>query len=134
MHNKTKTKKVAGVDLRSSSFAYIGDESDTSTWRVPIYFPGDNEKTVNHINNALARFSETGGIPEGDRASVFLLLCGAARSRGISVKLTQKQFDDLSRQWQAAPALGISCALKKDSAGMPGQQMQFTKGQEKTKK
>ena len=101
----SKTKKVGGVcgvNLPSSSFAYVGDESDTSTWKFPIHFPGDEPATRNHIKNALARFSETGAIPECERASVFLILCGAARSHGITVRLTLKQYEELYQQWQAA--------------------------------
>jgi hypothetical protein len=96
------TKKVDGCDLSSRSFAYIGDESDTSTWKLPIYFPSDEAKTKNHIKNALVRFAETGGIPECERASAWLILFGAARSHGIPVQLTQKQYDVLCQQWQAA--------------------------------
>jgi hypothetical protein len=98
----SKTKKVDGVDLGPSSFAYVGDESDTNTWKLPIHFPGDERKTANHIKNALARFAETGGIPECERVSTWLILFGAARSHGIPVQLTQKQYDDLCQQWQAA--------------------------------
>ena len=85
----SKTKKVDGVDLGPSSFAYVGDESDTNTWKLPIHFPGDERKTANHIKNALARFAETGGIPECERVSTWLILFGAARSHGIPVERGQ---------------------------------------------
>src|SRR6202789_2607833 len=40
-----KTKTVAGVKLPASSFAHVGDENETSTWKLPIEFPGDEKKT-----------------------------------------------------------------------------------------
>jgi hypothetical protein len=105
---QNKTKRVGGVggiDLESRSFAYVGDEQDIDTWKLPIYFPRDEAATRNHIKNALERFGQTGGIPECQRASVFLILCGAARAHGIPVRLTQKQYDELHQQWQAAQKL-----------------------------
>jgi len=81
-----KTKKVNGVDLSSCNFAFVGDESDTSTWKLPIHFPGDDAKTINHILDALARFDTTKAIPECERPSVWFTLYGAAVSHGISVE------------------------------------------------
>ncbi len=98
----SKTKRVDGQDLSSRCFAFVGDESDTNSWKFPIHFPGDEAKTKNHIKNSLVRFAETGGIPECERVAAWLILFGAARSHGIPVQLTQKQYDDLCQQWQAA--------------------------------
>lgn len=80
-----KTKKVAGIELPASSFAYVGDEKDTSTWKLPIHFPGDAAKTVNHIKNALARFPDTKGIPASDSSAVWHKIVGAAKAHGIKV-------------------------------------------------
>lgn len=80
-----KTKKVAGVDLSAASFAYVGDPEDTSTWKLPIHFPGDEEKTINHIKNALARFPDTKGIPQTDKSMVWHKIVGAAKAHGIKV-------------------------------------------------
>ncbi len=83
MHNKTK--RVDGVDLWPHSFAYVGDESDTNSWKFPIHFPGDPAKTKNHIGNALRRFDLVKDIPHGQRADTFLLICGAAMALGLRV-------------------------------------------------
>ena len=79
----SKTKKVDGVDLPASSFAYVGDPDKTDTWKLPIDFPGDDEKSKSHIRNALARFSQTEGIPESERAAVLAKIHAAAKKHGI---------------------------------------------------
>lgn len=81
-----KTKKVDGSDLPASCFAYVGDKEDTSTWKLPIHFPGDVEKTKTHIQNALARFNQTKGIPDGEKEKVWHRIVGAAKAHGIEVK------------------------------------------------
>ena len=80
-----ETKKVAGVDLPSHCFAYVGDENDTSTWKLPILFPGDDEKTKSHIRNALARWGQTKGIPAGEKDKVYKKIVAAAKKHGIKV-------------------------------------------------
>src|SRR5262249_23675029 len=56
-----------------------------STWKLPIYFPGDNAKTVNHIKDALGRFKQTRGIADGELSSVWFTLFGAATALGIYI-------------------------------------------------
>lgn len=85
VNKDTKTKRVAGVDLPSHCFAYVGDPEKTETWKLPIEFPGDDKKTKSHIRNALARFSATQGIPEGERDKVKAKIEAAARAHGIEV-------------------------------------------------
>lgn len=80
-----KTKKVAGMDLPSSAFAYVGDEKNTGTWKLPIHFPGDDAKTINHIKNAIARFPDTKGIPASESSAVWHKIVGAAKAHGIKV-------------------------------------------------
>lgn len=80
-----KTKSVAGVALPSHCFAYVGDEEKTETWKLPIEFPGDEKKTKRHIRNALARFDQTKGIPEGEKDKVKAKIEAAARSHAIEV-------------------------------------------------
>ena len=82
---EAKTKRVAGVDLKAESFAYVGDPEKTDTWKLPIDFPGDEEKTKRHIRNALARFSQTKGIPEEKKAEVKAKIVAAAKKHGIDV-------------------------------------------------
>jgi hypothetical protein len=81
-----KTKKVAGVDLSERCFAYIGNPYDTSTWKLPLFFPGDPKKTVNHICDALGRFEQTKSIPDERREIVRHTIVGAAKAHGIKVE------------------------------------------------
>jgi HK97 family phage prohead protease len=80
-----KTKKVAGVDLTSDCFAFVGDANDTSTWKLPIKFPGDEEKTKSHIRNALSRFGQTKGIPADQKDKVWKKIVAAAKKHDIKV-------------------------------------------------
>jgi hypothetical protein len=92
-HKMTKTKNVDGVSLGPSCFAYVGDEQDTNTWKLPIRFPGDNDKTVNHIKNGLRRFDEMKHIPQNERMVVWLTLTGAAKAHGIHVEHKPKRVE-----------------------------------------
>lgn len=78
-----KTLKVDGVELPASSFAYVGDPEKPATWKLPIEFPGDDEKTKRHIRNALARFGQTQGIPTAERPKVLARIRRAAKTHGI---------------------------------------------------
>jgi hypothetical protein len=80
-----KTKKVDGVDLTSDCFAFVGDPEKTSTWKLPLKFPGDDEKTKSHIRNALARFEQTEGIPADEKDKVKAKIDAAAKAAGIDV-------------------------------------------------
>ena len=81
-----KTKKVAGrFDLPASAFAYVGDENDTSTYKLPLYIPGNHSLTRNLIKSALFRFADTKEIPDQQRAEVWRVIVGACRAHGIKV-------------------------------------------------
>lgn len=80
---KGKTKRVDGVDLPAHCFAFVGDKDKTETWKLPIEFPGDEEKTKSHIRNALSRFSQTEGIPAGEKGKVLSRIKAAAKKHGI---------------------------------------------------
>jgi hypothetical protein len=114
---QVKTKKVDGVDLSAKCFAFIGDVDDTSTWKLPILFRGDEAKTRNHIKNALYRFDETKGIPQSARRDVWFTLRGAALNLGIAVP-----FKEFPKQDEAAvPAeRPVSAAVAKKQT--PSQQ------------
>lgn len=84
-----KTKRVAGEDLTASAFAYVGDPEKTETWKLPIKFSSE-EKTKAHIRNALARFSQTKGIPESEKPKVLAKIKAAAKKYGIHVSDEQK--------------------------------------------
>ncbi len=79
-----KTKRVAGEDLPASAFAYVGDAEKTETWKLPIKFSSD-EKTKAHIRNAIARFSQTKGIPDSEKPKVLAKIKAAAKKYGIHV-------------------------------------------------
>lgn len=80
-----KTKRVAGEDLTSSAFAYVGDKNDPSTWKLPLHFSSE-EKSKRHVRNALARFNQTKGIPEDEKESVHAKIVAAAHKYGIDVE------------------------------------------------
>src|SRR3981189_3130314 len=80
-----KTKRVHGVDLPARSFAYVGDENDTNTWKLALCFEGDISKTRNHLRNALSRFADAGGIPQSEKYQVWQKITGACAAHGIEV-------------------------------------------------
>lgn len=73
-----KTKRVAGEDLKGSSFAFVGDPDKTETWKLPIH-------DASHVRNALARFDQTEGIPEDEKAKVKAKIDAAAEKFGVEV-------------------------------------------------
>lgn len=84
LRKDAKTKRVAGEDLTADCFAYVGDKDDTSTWKLPIKFSTD-AKTKSHVRNALARFNQTKGIPDDEKAKVKAKIVAAAKKHGIEV-------------------------------------------------
>ncbi len=82
MIEKRKTKTVAGQILNAESFAYVGDSSDVSTWKLPLLVPGNLPLTRNLVKTAWARFADT-KIPESERQSVWLIIVGACKTHGI---------------------------------------------------
>jgi hypothetical protein len=89
LSKSAKTKRVAGEDLTSSAFAYVGDADDPSTWKLPIKFSTE-EKTKSHIRNALARFSHT-DLPEGAKSKALARIRAAAKEHGIDVTTEAKK-------------------------------------------
>jgi hypothetical protein len=98
-----KTKRVDGVDLPSSAFAYVGDPDDTGTWKLPIKFP-DEEQSKSHIRNALARFSQTQGIPAGEKSKVLGRIKAAAKKYGIGGDDADKALLDELDKAEASPS------------------------------
>jgi len=99
-----KTKRVDGVDLPASCFAYVGDPDKTETWKLPIKFPGDEEKTAAHIRNALARFSQTQGIPDDEKPAVLAKIKRAAKAAGIDAGKAE-DFDSSLEEQRVLSAL-----------------------------
>lgn len=85
-----KTKRVDGVDLTASCFAHVGDPNDPETWKLPIKFPGDDEKTKSHIRNALARFEQTEGMSAEEKKKARAKIVAAAKEHGIDVTEADK--------------------------------------------
>jgi hypothetical protein len=96
------TRKVDGQDLPASSFAYTGDVSNWRTFLLPLFFAGNELKTVNHIKNALVRFAEVRGIPDEEASAVWQRILGAARSHGIDANPRQPK---RAKETETAPAL-----------------------------
>jgi len=86
MNEIRKTKKVAGVDLSAKCFLVAPDPDDTSTWRLPIFVPGDAKLTTNCVKNACARFHHTQGIPTGQRSALWNRLIGCCLVLGLPVQ------------------------------------------------
>src|SRR5207244_10417662 len=78
------TKNVAGEDLLAAAFAYVGDPSDQSTWKVALEFQAA-AKTKLHVRNALARYSFIKGIPASAKAKVKQAILAAAMLHGVDV-------------------------------------------------
>jgi hypothetical protein len=77
-----KTKKVHGVDCQRHAFAYAPDEQNTATWMLPIFIPGDAQKSLNAVKSSLHRFNEA-NIPDNDKQTAFDTLRGALLAHGI---------------------------------------------------
>jgi len=89
-----KTKRVAGEDLAAGCFAYVGDANDPSTWKLPYKCFSTDAKNKSHVRNALARFSQTQGIPASAKAGVKAKLVAAAKKHGIEVSEKSKKCVD----------------------------------------
>ena len=73
-----KTKSVAGKDLPSSAFAFVGDPDKTDTWKLPVH-------DAAHAQNAMARFNQTEGIPADQKHVVAQHIISAAKKHGVGV-------------------------------------------------
>jgi hypothetical protein len=79
-----KTKRVSGVDLSMKSFLYVGDADDTSSWLLPVYIPGDPNRTINLLRTHLGRFNEM-KLPQEAKHDLLIALVGACKAHGITV-------------------------------------------------
>jgi hypothetical protein len=80
-----KTKEVDGEHLGSECFAFVGDKEKTDTWKLPYKCFSTDEKNKSHVQNALARFDQTEGIPEDEKPKVKAKIVAAAKKHGIEV-------------------------------------------------
>lgn len=88
---ESKTKRVAGEELKPDAFAFVGDAAKTSTWKLPIKF-SDEVKTKRHIRNALSRIDQTKGIPDDKKPEVKAKIEAAAKEHGIDVAEAGKAY------------------------------------------
>jgi len=77
-----KTRRVNGVDLSSKSFAYVGDESDTSTWCLPVWIPGDEQRSLSAVKGSMGQF-DSAKIPDCEKQRAFDTVRGALLAHGI---------------------------------------------------
>jgi hypothetical protein len=75
--DEAASKTVDGKSLTASSFAYVGDPTQTDTWKFPIY-------DADHVRNALARFNQ-GDLPADAKKGVLAKIHAAAKKFGIDV-------------------------------------------------
>lgn len=73
----TLTKIVDGKPLPKEKFAYVGDESDISTWHLPI----DDD----HVESAVKMFAHEAHVPEGEKAAVARKTAAKAKKKGVDV-------------------------------------------------
>lgn len=78
------TKRYAGKDLPSSSFAFIGKSNDPNTWKLPI----DDAAAA---RRSLARCHQTSGISTGQKADVHARIVAACQKFGVNVEAEQKK-------------------------------------------
>lgn len=71
------TKRVAGKDLPSSAFAYVGDATRPETWKYAIH-------DARHVRNSLARWGQE-PVPADAKLAVYGRLKDAARRFGVDV-------------------------------------------------
>jgi uncharacterized protein len=110
-----KIKRVDGEDLESGAFLIIGDETDPSTWKLPVRFSSD-AKTTRHIRNALARFNQLKDVSAADKARAFAELKRLAKEHGIETGdgKAQKDFNDSLAEAQRMDALYQDrCAMER---------------------
>jgi signal peptide peptidase SppA len=92
-----KTKRVDGEDLELDAFAYQGDPEKTEDWHLPIEFSTE-EKTVKHIRNAVARWSQTEMPDKAEKDRARERIRKAAKEHDIELA-----DDDLKGEESGAP-------------------------------
>ena len=104
------TKRVAGENLTSGCFIYVGDEEDTSTWHLPWHF-AEEEKTKSHLRDALARFDQA-DIPASAKPAARAKLVRLCKEHGITVADSDKKAAKaLKRLLAAAKAEGAPICM-----------------------
>jgi hypothetical protein len=79
-----KMKHVDGEDLPQSAFLIHGDESDTSSWKLPVRF-STLAKSEKHVRLAIDLFSTLKDVSEDEKARAWKELEALAAKYGIAV-------------------------------------------------
>jgi hypothetical protein len=79
-----KTKRVDGEDLPQSAFLIHGDESDTSTWKLPVRF-STLAKSEKHVREAVQLFSTLKDVDESEKERAWKELEALATKYGIDI-------------------------------------------------
>jgi hypothetical protein len=78
------TKTVDGEKLPQSAFLIHGDESDASTWKLPVRF-STLAKSENHVRLAIDLFSTLKDVSEDEKARAWKELEALAAKYGIEI-------------------------------------------------
>jgi hypothetical protein len=78
------TKKVDGELLPQSAFLIHGDESDTSSWKLPVRF-STLAKSEKHVRLAIDLFSTLKDVSEDEKARAWKELEALAAKYGIEI-------------------------------------------------
>ncbi len=98
LRNEAKTKEVDGERLTAGDFIWVGDPDKVDTWALPWHFSTE-EKTKNHLRDALARFDQEEKIPESEKPAAYAKLVRLCKEHGIEVtkkKLSAEVDDDFN--------------------------------------
>jgi HK97 family phage prohead protease len=79
-----KTKRVDGEDLPQSAFLIHGDESDTSSWKLPVRF-STLAKSEKHVRLAIDLFSTLKDVSEDEKARAWKELEALAAKYKIEI-------------------------------------------------
>jgi HK97 family phage prohead protease len=77
------TKSVEGEALTPAQFAYVGDPTDTRTWKLAM--------SVKAIRNSIARFNELKAVPAEAKPAAWEKLVAAARAQNVTVSDEDRQ-------------------------------------------
>ena len=112
---KAKTKRVAGEDLTSAAFAYVGDADDTATWELAIKFSSD-AKTKRHIRNVLTRFGRV-DVPADKKDAVWKKIVTAAKEHGIDAAEEKSKLAAITAYLRKQCRIRVNRLAKKSDPG-----------------
>ena len=96
LQKESKTKRVAGEELSSDCFAYVGDKENTATWKLAIGGFSSEDKTKRHIRRSLLCAAGAKGIPDEDKPKVKAKIVAAAKKHSVEVS---EDADKVLKAW-----------------------------------